>query len=95
MTLEEQAARGIKAQMLLEDELFREAIEKVQQGVFDNFAATDPADTGTMLRLRLKLQVVADVCREMKEVMNTGKIAKHEIERESWAAQAKRRLGIR
>lgn len=95
MTLEEKAARGTKAQALLEDELFRDAIGKVQQHVFDQFAETDPADTGTLTRLRIKLQCIAEVVREMREVANTGKIAKHEIERESLAMKAKRRLGMR
>lgn len=94
MTLEEKAARGVKARALLEDELLREAIGAVQQNVFDQFAATDPADTGTMQRLRIKLQVIADIVRQLTEVMNTGKIAKHEIEQESRAAKLRRRIGL-
>lgn len=94
MTLEEKAARGTKARLLLEDELFREAIGAVQQSVFDQFAATDPADTGTMQRLRLKLQVIADIVRDLTSVMNTGKIAAHQIEQESRAAKLRRRIGL-
>lgn len=94
-TLEEKSARGAKAAALLEDELFREAVGKVQQHIFDSFAATDPADTGAMLRLRLKLQCMADVVRELTEVANTGKIARHEIERETLAQKVKRRVGFR
>lgn len=94
-TLEEKSARGAKATALLEDPIFREAVETVQAHIFDDFAKTDPADTGALQRRRIELQALAEVVRQIKSVIDTGKIAAAEIQRESLAQRTKRRFGIR
>lgn len=95
MTLEEQTVRGAKAKALMEDPILRDAIERVQQHVFDEFARTDPADTGALQLRRLELKALADVVRMVKEVIDSGKIAAHSIEQETKLQKMQRRFGLR
>jgi hypothetical protein len=87
MTLEEESGRGAHARKILEDDLFKEAVAKVQQDVFDTFAKTDPKDDGELKIQRLRLKCLADVVRNLGDVMNTGKLAEKQIEEEVSLAQ--------
>lgn len=62
--------------------MFKEAVEKVQQDVFDKFAEIDPADAEGMRIQRLRLKCLADICRQLGDVMKTGKLAEMQVERD-------------
>jgi hypothetical protein len=91
--IEQEIARGIEAKKILESPRFREAHEKVQQDIFDKFASTDPNDKDGMQVQRLRLNVLADILRNLAEVMNSGRLAEAKLEHErSLMQQAKDRL---
>lgn len=98
LTLTEESARGAQARAILEHDLFKEAVEKTQQDIFDKFASLDPADTEGMKIQRLRLKCLADVTRQLQTVMETGRLAdeqmKHEQTLMERAAERVRR-GIR
>ena len=80
MELERDASRGAEAQAILNSAIFRDACEKVQQGVFDAFAQIDPKDLAGLQEQRIKLRCLADVMRELQTVMQTGQLARAELE---------------
>lgn len=90
--------RGIQAKALIESPLFQEAIQKVQQGIFDDFAAVDPSDTDGMRIHRLRLKCLAEITRQLQTVAYTGQLAIEEqqsrIKQETWLKQRMER-GIR
>ena len=92
--LASEAARGRRAAILLEDPIFREAVLRTQQQVFDDFAKCDPTDLPGLQRLRLKLQCHADILRDINEVIRTGKIADHQM-KESATLFERMKRGIR
>jgi hypothetical protein len=98
LTLTEESARGAQARAILEHDLFKEAIEKTQQDIFDKFASLDPSDIEGMRTQRLRLKSLADITRQIQTVMETGRLAdeqiKHELGMMERAAERVRR-GIR
>lgn len=93
-SLAREVERGRRASILLEDPIFRDAVLKTQQQVFDDFAKCDPANVQELQRLRLKLQCHADILRDITEVIRTGKIADHQI-KESASLFERMKRGIR
>ncbi len=97
-SLEAEISRGVQARQLMEHPLFVEAIDKTQQGIFDRFAAIDPSDLAGLQTQRLLLKCLADVTRQIQTVMETGLLAKAEVDRrQSLAARVVERMkhGIR
>lgn len=82
MTLEEEVGRGQEARRILESKMFKEAHDKVQQDILDSFGKTDPKDVEAMRVERIRLKCLADIVRQLAEVMNTGKLAAAQIERD-------------
>ena len=98
MSLEIEVSRGTQARAILENELFKEAVEKTQQDIFDKFSSIDPLDKEGMVIQRLRLNCLAEITRNLKDVMETGLLAEKQIEHEQTLAQkVKERLqkGIR
>lgn len=98
MSLEIEVSRGTQARAILENELFKEAVDKTQQDIFDKFASLEPTDKEGMVIQRLRLKTLADITRNLQDVMNTGVLAEEQIEHEQTIAQKmKERLqrGIR
>ncbi len=87
MSLETEVSRGMQAREVLENDLFKEAVEKTQQDIFDKFAATDPTDKEGMVIQRLRLKCLADITRNLQDVMNTGVLAEQQINHELTMAQ--------
>lgn len=87
MSLEREVSRGTQARSILENELFKEAVEKVQQDIFDKFSSIDPTDKEGMVIQRLRLNSLAEITRNLKEVMETGLLAEKQIEHEVTMAQ--------
>lgn len=82
MTPEEEVSRGSRAKRILEDGIFKEAVSKVQQDVFDTFAKTDPTNAEELKVQRLRLKCLADIVRNLSEVMSTGRLAEIQIDRD-------------
>lgn len=87
MSLERDASIGSQAKGILDAQVFQDAVNKVQQGVFDAFAAVDPKDLPGLQEQRIKLKCLADIVRELTTVMNTGKLAQAEIDHDKSLAK--------
>lgn len=93
MTLDEEVGRGARAKAIIESAMFKEAVDKVQQDVFDKFASTDPTNVDELKVQRIRLKCLADIVRNLGEVMKTGQLAEVQIERErTLMEKAKERL---
>lgn len=86
MDLQQEVSRGTQAKHILEHELFQEAVNKVQADIFDKFASLDPVNKEGMVIERLRLKCLADITRNLQDVMNTGVLAEAEIKRQQTMA---------
>lgn len=83
MDLREEAYRGEKAKAILESEVFKDSMTKLQQSIFDRFAETAPSDTQGLLECRLMLKLHADFVRELVSVLNSGKLASFQLRKDN------------
>jgi hypothetical protein len=75
-------SRGMEAELLLKNELFREAFDKTRQGIIDAMANSAFGDEKTHNHLVISLQLLNRVERCIKTVVETGKLAQIQYERE-------------
>lgn len=86
VSLEDEVARSVDARHVLNNYLFKEAVDKVQADIFDRFASSDPAAVMELQIQRLRLKALSDIVRQLQTVMETGELAKVEIERQRTVA---------
>lgn len=75
--------RGNRAQQLLDDPLFIEAWQGLEQGAIERLAAADANDTKTLQALTMSLQTIRAVRRRFEVWVAEGKdAAERQIRRE-------------
>lgn len=82
MNLHEDSSKGLRAEQLLNSDIYKECIGKVRQGIFDAWATCPVRDTEGQHELRLMLKVVDDLESNIKSMVNTGKLAAKQLEQE-------------
>lgn len=92
MTADEEIRRGEQARLLLENEIFKETFESVESGIINAWRNSPIRDHDGHHELRLMLKLLTDVRRNVETVMQTGKMAKIQIERESMFKKAVDRM---
>ena len=85
----EQAARGERAQALLNDEIFADAIEQVRAGIVTAWSNAPIRDRDGHHELKLMLKLLDDVVRNIESVIDNGKIAADKIRQQSLADKIK------
>lgn len=75
--------RGQEAEMLLRNELFREAFDTTRQSIIDAMSSAAFGDEKTHNHLVIALQLLNRVERCVKTVAETGKLAQIQYEQES------------
>lgn len=83
MDLNTELRRGEIAASLLDNEIYKEAIQSVQDGIVHAWSNSPIRDKEGQSELRLMLKLLTDLQRNIETVMQTGKLAKIQIERES------------
>jgi len=76
----EEIVKGDEAERILESEVFKHALESVRKGVVDAMSTSPMGDEKTHNRLVIALQLINQVEKNLKTVMQTGKMAKIQIE---------------
>lgn len=85
-----ESERGAKASRLLADEIYQDAVSKVEAGILDAWKTSPVRDTEGQTYLRLMMKVLTDLQAHIKEVAETGKLANVQLEHErSMAERAK------
>jgi hypothetical protein len=79
MTLEEERRRGEQARRLLDDPLLKEAFQNVETALREAWAATADDATAERERLWLMLKLLGRVRGDLKEVLETGRLAERQL----------------
>ena len=67
--------RGERAAEVLENELYKEAIEKVRNGIIQSMAISPLGDAETHNRLVIAMQLLNQIEKSLKDVVTTGKMS--------------------
>jgi hypothetical protein len=76
------ADRGVRAEKLLNDELFNEAFANVRENLLANLEEWPLDDAAGAEKLRMMLKVISAVRKHLEKVLRDGKVAAHELELE-------------
>lgn len=78
--LAEEIQRGDEAERILDNPVFKDAVESVRKGIVNAMAESPMGDDKTHNRLVIALQLVNQIERNLKTVMQTGKMAVMQVE---------------
>jgi hypothetical protein len=76
LKLQEEINKGQEADRILNNPVYKEAIESVRKGIVDAMASSPMGDDKTHNRLVIALQLVNQIDRNLKSYMQTGQMAK-------------------
>jgi len=79
-TLEDQLKRGAEAQQLIENPIFREALDAIEKEIDDLFTGIDTTDEILCADLIRRRQVCEAFKQMLIRYIQTGKYAKEDIE---------------
>ena len=82
MSLTKDLDRALQAKQLLENHIYAEAIELVRNGIINAWENSPIRDTEGQHELRLMLKLLNDLQNNIKRVVDSGKLAEIEIERQ-------------
>lgn len=82
MELEQEYTRGQKAKEILENEIYKEAFLMMREGIIKAWEDSPVRDTEGQHELKLMVKLLNDLQKNFEDVMNTGKLAKIQIDRE-------------
>lgn len=88
--LTEEASRGARANALLQSDVYRDAMAKVEAGIIERWKASPVRDLDGQHELRLMYKLLADLQGYINEVATTGKMAMQTLEQERSLAQRAR-----
>lgn len=83
MHLNEEASRGEQARLLLDSPIYQESYQLVRDAIIAAWESAPIRDKEGHNELKLMLKLLADVRRNIENTMQTGKLAKVQIERDS------------
>lgn len=92
MELSDELKRGEQARQVIENEIYAESWQSARDGIIQAWESCPIRDKEGQNELKLMLKLLTDVRRNIETVMNTGKMAKVQIERESLLKQAVQRF---
>ena len=94
MNVYEEDARGKQAADLLENSLFREAVDTLRQSLVDKWLSSPVRDIEGQHELRLMTKLLGDIEMYIANIAKTGKMAAIQLEQEQ-KVQKLRKFGIR
>lgn len=80
MDLDKEIDRGERARRILNDELFNEAFQLIRTNLLDNIENLSDSDERGVLHCKRMLHATNEVRRFFTTVMETGKMAKIQME---------------
>jgi len=75
----EEVKRADRAEEVLNNPLFIEAVAKVRDGIIASMASSPLGDESTHNRLVIALQLLSQIEKQLKDVVQTGKMAKLQV----------------
>lgn len=83
MELSDELRRGDMARLVLENPIYVETMQSLRDGIMQAWENAPIRDKEGQNELKLMLKLLGDLQRNIETVMQTGKMAKIQIERES------------
>ena len=77
----EEVKRGEQASQILDNPIYKEALEKVREGLISSMANSPLGDEKTHNRLVIALQLLNQINKQLTDVMQTGKLAAIQTDR--------------
>jgi hypothetical protein len=93
-TLERAAARAVRAEALLDDELLNEAFDTLEKSYIAAWRATTVDDAAGREKLFLAINIVGKVRDHITGVVANGKLARAELKDLAETAERRKRFGI-
>jgi len=90
----EEDARGRQATELLDNAMFREAVDTLRQSLVDKWLSSPIRDIEGQHELRLMTKLLGDIESYISNIAKTGKMAAIQLEKEH-NAQRLKKFGIR
>ena len=82
VNVDQEVSRGRIAESLLENEIYKGAIETLRTAIISQWESCPIRDTEGQHELKLMLKLLNDLQANIKTVMHTGQMAKVQIERD-------------
>ena len=92
-TLKE-SERGLQARSLLENPIYREAIDGLREGIINKWRLTPIRDREGAHELKLMARLLTDIEVYIKQIADTGKMADIQLDRDTKISRLKE-YGIR
>ena len=77
----EEVKRGEQAAQILDNPIYKEALEKVKDSLISSMANSPLGDEKTHNRLVIALQLLNQINKQLTDVMTTGKLAAIQTDR--------------
>jgi hypothetical protein len=90
MTEKEEISRGVEAERILNHPLVQEFFNKARNGIVDSMSSSPLGDDKTHNRLVIALQVLNQLEKSFKDVINTGKMASIQVKEASMMDKVKK-----
>ena len=94
MNVYEEDARGKQATELLENAMFREAVDTLRQSLVDKWLSSPVRDIEGQHELRLMAKLLGDIEGYIENIAKTGKMAAIQLEKEQ-NVERLRKFGVR
>ncbi len=94
MNVYKENERGVQAKELLENAMYREAIDTLRQGIIDKWRIAPIRDLDGQHELKLMDKLLSDLEAYLENIVKTGKMAAIQLEREAKVSELKK-YGVR
>lgn len=95
MTPQEEIKRAEEAKLVVENPMFKGAIQEVRQGIVNSLGNSPMGDEKTHNRLAIALQIVNQIERILEQHIQTGVLAQIQLEDQSKFARRVNQLFAR
>ena len=92
MTPQEELDRADRARRILEDDIFRDAIQQMEQALLGGICRAGIADDRLRDKLAVRYAVLQDLVACLKTTMETGKLAAHQLSMDEAQRSLKERV---
>jgi hypothetical protein len=79
MTPEQEIKRGAEAELVLNNAVYKEAFDKVEEGLIQAILSSALGDEKTHNKIAISLQLLHQINSALRTVMQTGKMAKIQV----------------
>ena len=88
MSPEEEIKRAERARQILNDDIFSEAVNQIREALFRGIRDSAFKDEGLREKLCQRYAILEDLLGQLHSTMETGQLARAELERQSLLQQA-------